>query len=168
LQSRATMPRSRAGLALGLLLAAWGAAAEEQTAPPAAEPPVLSLEQLMKLPSSAPVEASIERRGGSTKPEWQARFRSVREDMAEADSALEEVRAQLEEEVGEGGSWKMSAPGMGSAQDPTNTPSNYRLSQDLKRKREESERARQALRDLEVEANLAGVPESWRKDSPVR
>lgn len=167
MQSRATTPHSRAALTLGLLLAAWGASAEEQASPPASEP-VLSLEQLMKLPSSAPVEASIERRGGSTKAEWQARFRSVRKDMAEADSELEAVRDQLEEEVGEGGSWKMSAPGLGSAQDPTDAPSNYRLSQELKRKREESQRARQALLDLEVEANLAGVPEDWRKDTPVR
>ena len=167
MQSRATTPRSRAALALGLLLAAWGASAEEE-APPQEAPPVLSLEQLMKLPSSAPVEASIERHGGSTKAEWQVRFRSVREDMADADSALAAVRAELEEEMGEGGSWKMSAPGIGAAQDPTDAPSNYRLSQDLRRKREEAERTRQALLDLEVEANLAGVPESWQKDAAVR
>jgi hypothetical protein len=120
----------------------------------------------MKLPPAAPTDAQIARKGGDTKPEWQARFRSAREAVAEADRELEEVRDELEELAGDGSSWKMSAPGIGSVEDPTNAPMNYQLNRRLKTKREESLRTRQALRDLEVEANLAGLPEEWRHTEP--
>lgn len=147
------------------LLFALGAYAEE---PPtrAAPAPVVPLDQLMKLPSSAPTDAQIARKGGDTKPEWQARFRSARKDVAEADRELQEVREELEELAGEGSSWKMSAPGMGSVEAPTDTPMDYQLSRRLKSKRAESKRTRQALHELEVEANLAGVPEEWRHSEP--
>jgi hypothetical protein len=157
MQLHSTRAGGRALVALGALLLVSGAAAEEPQAP------VVPLDQLLKLPSSAPVEASIERRGGNTKSEWQARFRSAREDVSKADAELEQVRADLEKVAGRESSWTMSAPGLGAAKDPTDTPLDYRLSQDLKKTREEAARARQALQDLEVEANLAGVPESWRK-----
>jgi hypothetical protein len=55
----------------------------------------------------------------------------------------------------------MSAPGLGAATANEN-PTDYRLSQELKRGREEVDRAERALHELEVEANLAGVPEAWR------
>lgn len=166
MQQRATRLLCRTCAALCLLLGlAIGAAGQDQESP---APPVVPLDQLLKLPSSAPVEASIERRGGDTKAEWQARFRAAHKDVSEADSALQEVRDKLEEAAGDESAWTMSAPGLGGAQDPTNAPLDYRLSQDMKRKREESARAHQALRDLEVEANLAGVPDGWRTDEPEK
>ena len=147
------------------LVFALGASAED---PPIRDTPpmVIPLDQLLKLPASAPTDAQIARKGGDTKPKWQARFRSAHKDVAEADRELQEVRDELEELAADGSAWKMSAPGIGSVEDPTNTPMNYQLSRRLKTKREESLRTRQALRDLEVEANLAGVPEEWRHTEP--
>jgi len=140
-------------------------ASAQDDVPAQASAPVVPLDDLLKLPPSAPTDAEIERKGGDTKPQWQARFRSARKGVTAADEELQEVRDELEELSGESGSWKMSAPGLGSVEDPTDAPSNYRLSRALKSKREEASRARQALRDLEVEANLAGVPESWRRSA---
>ena len=40
---------------------------------------------------------------------------------------------------------------------------NYGLKQEIQRKREDVARAERRLRDLIVEANLAGVPEEWYK-----
>jgi hypothetical protein len=42
-------------------------------------------------------------------------------------------------------------------------PLDYRIRQTIKRHREEIKRLERQLRELEVEANLAAVPEDWRK-----
>ena len=62
-----------------------------------------------------------------------------------------------------GGAWTMTAPGLGggAAAASPETPLDFKLSQDLKRSREELARTERQLQDLEVEANLAGVPEHW-------
>jgi hypothetical protein len=44
-----------------------------------------------------------------------------------------------------------------------NSPVNYGLRQEIQRNREDVVRAERKLRDLNVEANLAGVPENWHK-----
>jgi hypothetical protein len=130
------------------------------------DPPSVPLDRLLKLPSSAPVHARVEKRGGSTRSQWQARFEKAREEREIARLALEEVRAELEE-ASEGGAWTMTAPGLGGAVSPSETPLDFKLSQDLKRSREELERTERQLQDLEVEANLAGVPEHWcQPDAP--
>ena len=129
------------------------------------DPPSVPLDRLLKLPSSAPVQARVEKRGGSTRGEWQARFEKAREEREAAHLALEDVRAELEEAAG-GEAWTMTAPGLGAAAVPE-TPRDFKLSQDLKRCREELERTERQLQDLAVEANLAGVPERWRQpDAP--
>ena len=53
--------------------------------------------------------------------------------------------------------------GEGGTTTTAETPLDYKLSQDLRRSREEVERAERQLQDLGVEANLAGVPEDWRQ-----
>ncbi len=159
--------RRRRGVALGPFLA-LAALLPVLASPGAAEeaPPreVVPLDQLLQLPNSAPVKASIEKRGGSTKPQWQARFRAARENVKKAKEALAATRLELEEAAGEGGQWQMTAPGLGGGAGATNTdaPLDYQLSQALRRQREEVERTRQALLELETEANLAGVPADWR------
>ena len=126
------------------------------------DPPSVPLDRLLKLPSSAPVQARVEKRGGSTRGQWQARFEKAREERETARLALGEVRAELEKTAG-GEAWKMTAPGLGGAASQSETPLDFKLSQDLKRSREELERTERQLQDLEVEANLAGVPENWRQ-----
>ena len=130
------------------------------------DPPSVPLDRLLKLPSSAPVQAQVEKRGGSTRGQWQARFEKAREEREDARLALEEVRAELEEMAG-GEAWQMTAPGLGAAAAPSETPLDFKLSQDLRRCREELERTERQLQDLAIEANLAGVPEHWSQpDAP--
>jgi hypothetical protein len=124
------------------------------------DPPSVPLDRLLRLPSSTPVQGQVEKHGGSTRGQWQARFDKAREDRETARQALEEVRAELEE-ASDGDAWKMTAPGLGGGATPSETPLDFKLSQDLKRSRAELERTERQLQDLEVEANLAGVPEEW-------
>lgn len=130
------------------------------------EKPV-SLDQLLRLPSNTPTTvAPVEKKGGRTRVQWQERYRTVRKDMENAEKDLAESRAALEERMGEEtGQWKMAAPGMGDTTSNPDTPTDFRLSQQLRRDREEVARAEIALRDLDVEANLAGIPEDWRMDA---
>jgi hypothetical protein len=124
------------------------------------DPPSVPLDRLLKLPSAAPVQARVEKRGGSTRGQWQARFEKAREERETARLALEEVRAELEKAAG-GEAWTMTAPGLGAATVAPETPLDFKLSQDLKRGREELERTERQLQDLAIEADLAGVPEHW-------
>ena len=124
------------------------------------DPPNVPLDRLLKLPASTPVQARVDKRGGSTRSQWQTRFDRAREEREAARLALEEVRAELEE-ASEGDAWTMTAPGLGATAEPTETPLDFKLSQDLRRCREELERTERQLQDLAVEANLAGVPEHW-------
>ncbi len=153
--------RIRRGAALiGALLAAV-------VAPPAVgqegDPSAVPLENLLKIPDTVPVQSVVARRGGSTRPEWQERFEKARDEQDRAKVALEEVRGQLEE-LSTGEAWKMTAPGLGGgAQAPTESSLDYRLSRELRRQREEVERTERRLKELEIQANLAGVPEDWRR-----
>lgn len=158
-------PRRRsfaAAVALAIGLGGASARAEEPGAPAAVPPPKVSLDQLLKLPES--VDYRVELRGGATPDEWRRRFRQARQGVEEAESALARSLAALEKES-EAGPWKVAPPGLGGlASDPsTDAPSNYPLSLEIKRNRAEVKRAHQALTDLEVEANLAGVPADWRE-----
>ena len=143
-----------------LVLAAGGVGAAENDG-------TVSLDQLLKIPSQAPVgPVEVEKRSGKTRSQWQRRYRMVRKDLVVAEDDLVEARQALEERMGEEpGQWKMTPPGIGDATQTSDAPTDYRLSQQLKRGREEVERAERAIQDLDVEANLAGVPEDWRKDA---
>jgi len=121
----------------------------------------------MRLPDS--VEYTVRRRGNASEDEWRSRFREARQDLEEARAALDRSMKELEEVGGSTPQWKVAPPGIPQAQaSPTDvaadpgTPLNYRLSVEIRRHREEIKRAEQALTDLEIEANLAGVPDDWR------
>ncbi len=153
--------RIRRGAALiGALLAAGVAApALGQEGDPSAVP----LDKLLEIPDSISVHSGVVRRGGSTRREWQERFERARDERDRAKLALEKVRGQLEE-LSTGEAWRMSAPGLGGgAQAPTESSLDYRLSQELRRQRDEVERTERRLKELEIESNLAGVPEDWRR-----
>ena len=144
--------------------------------PSAEEPgPAVPLDQLLRLPAGTGMGSAAERRGGHTKSEWQTRFRQARKDEVEARDEVATARALIEKKAGEegAGQWRMGAPGLGAV-DPSqqdtltnpnanlNNPLDYGLTQRLRRGRENLARAERALQDLEVEANLAGVPQEWR------
>jgi hypothetical protein len=157
------------GLALGsFLLIATPAPAQERardanTAPgreaPAREArPEVDLDDLLKLPES--MRYDVERRGGATRGEWKTRFLTVRTDLEEAQGALARAQTELEHVAGSADAWKLSPPGGGA--EVSDAPLDFRLRQEIRRQRSEVERLEKRLLELDIEANLAGVPQDWR------
>lgn len=116
------------------------------------------IDQLLKLPTS--YRANDVHKGGATRIEWRARFEEARADLSEKEKNLARVRAELEKTAGDATSWKMAPPGADLSGE--NNPVSFRLTQELRRSREEVEHAEKRLTDLDIEASLAGVPDDWR------
>jgi hypothetical protein len=147
------------------LVSAPGAAEEESqaasdggSAAPRAETPAVALDQLLTLPSDRTY--SVERKGGLTRGEWRSRFEEVRADLTKEREALESTQAKLED-AASGAQWSVN-PIPGSETDQSRTPVDFQLRTELRRHREEIDRLERKLRQLDIEANLAGVPEDWR------
>ena len=159
-RNRATGRKAPGIALLGLWVAVCPvlAAGDEDTAAPA----VVKLDQLLKLPDSLAIEPQV--RGGSTRAEWRSRFDGARKDVVDARAALARTRVKLEELAGESSAWKMSAPGLGALDTGSSNqgPLDYSISTEMRNNREELERSERHLTELGIEANLAGVPESWR------
>ncbi len=153
--------RKRGIAALGLSwlivpLVAAAAADVEAESPPKS----VSLDQLLTLPSALPVESA--QRGGQTRGEWNGRSAEAEAEVETAQADLDESLERLSELVGKTSNWKVGAPGV-QAGASDNSPVNYGLRQEIKQNREDVVRAERKLRELSVEANLAGVPEDWYK-----
>ncbi len=151
-----------------------GAAAEEAAesprAPaPAAESPSsaaepaptapVALERLLKLPDS--LDYSVPSRGGATRPEWRARFESVRTELAEERRGLAEAQEKLAKVAGSTDA-RQVGPGLPGVESSNDGPLDYRLRQEIRNHRDEIDRLERELRSLEVEADLASVPADWR------
>jgi hypothetical protein len=151
---------------LGAVVVASALALGAQSAWAQGDEPV-SLDRLLKIPSSAPMgRVEMEKKGGRRRSQWQERYRTVRLDLVKAEENLAESRELLAERMStETSQWKMAAPGIGDASSTSDAPTDYKLTQQLRRDREELARAERAIQDLDVEANLAGVPEDWRRDN---
>lgn len=139
-------------LALPALLAVGSAPAQEGAAK-------VELEKLLKLPDS--LDYAVEQRGGATRAEWLERFQEARASVEEAEAALRRSQAELEEVASSSGAWQVAPPGVSTP--TTEQPLDYRLRQDIRRKKREVEAAERRLQDLTIEANLAGVPDDWRE-----
>lgn len=151
------IPRSASWLALALAAPlALGVPAQGQDG---SERPQVGLDQLLELPTGR--EYAVEKRGGMTRSEWRSRFVALREALAEARESLEKSEAQLEEVAASTEPWQLGPqlPGVTQA----DAPLDYRLRQEIRRFREEIERLEDRTAELKVQANLAGVPEDWRK-----
>jgi len=155
--------RKRGTAALGLswlvvpLVAAAAADVDVDAEPP---PKNVTLDQLLTLPSALPVESG--QRAGLTRAEWSSRFAEAEAKLVAARADLDESLDRLSELAGKTSNWKVAAPG-GQAAASDNSPVNYGLRQEIQRNREDVVRTERKLRDLNVEANLAGVPENWHK-----
>ncbi len=156
--------RARASLGALLLLPVGVArAAEEAEAPaPAAAPGQASvpLDRLLKLPDSFTSRVPPPTRAGATQREWQTRFQEARAKIEEARVALARVQKELEQTASESNTWQVAAPGQPPPSEAS--PLSFRLTQEIRRRREELSLAETGLQDLEIQANLADVPEDWR------
>jgi hypothetical protein len=139
------------------------AAEEPQTAPaPAAEPtaPPVAYDALFRLPSEGSARPAAEGAPLDRK-RWEARFSDVRGDLDGARGKLAKAQADLEALAHKSESWQMAAPG--AKTNSENSPVSYKLRQEIREYREDVGRAERRLRELEVEASLAGVPAEWRQ-----
>ena len=142
--------------------------APTRSAPSGAPGP--GLDALLQLPSGYGVQSGP-RVAGTTEAEWRRRFAKARQELALAEQQLAATKKELDEEAGSGGAsqWAVAPPGAsnsgGGAGGPNNSPVSFRLRQALRDQREDVEQKKRALRDLGIEADLAGVPADWRGSS---
>jgi hypothetical protein len=132
----------------------------------AAGPPApatgVPLEKLLRVPSSAGPVDGEPRRGGRTRGEWQARFAAAESELVRARKGVDDSRRKLEE-IAPDQAWSMGAPGLPVQVSPAETPIDFKLRQELRRQREEVDFAERRLQELAIEANLAQVPDEWRR-----
>jgi hypothetical protein len=143
-------------LAAALPLFVTAAAVAEEGAP------AVGLDKLLRIPATAKFAPS--KRGQNTKAEWRERFDESELALAKARLNLAETQAKLAEIGSKSSAWTMGAPGMSSVnrEKAVETPLDQTLSQEMKTHRAALERAESHRADLEVEANLANLPEDWR------
>jgi hypothetical protein len=126
--------------------------------PPAATAPpgkTIDLDTLLHPPATA-LQPTGKVYGGRDQKAWQAEFRKARAEISDLQGKIEAEQEHLRS--ASGGDWQYSPTG-GEATDPEV----LKLRATLKRDRQSLEASQQRLRDLDVEASLAGVPEDWRK-----
>ena len=146
-------------VSLPLALLSPGVSAE----PPApGDAPAVGLGQLLHLPKSYQSAKPDEGPRG-TADEWRARYAAADEGISEARAELQRLQGKLEAHAQEASSWNVAAPGLGMA-NPEDVPMNFTLSQQIRVQKEAVEQARRNRKMLDVEADLAGVPEDWRTD----
>ena len=121
------------------------------------------LDDLLKLPSGFMTREAERPVAGASEDEWRRRFTRAEQAIGDAREALAETRRELDGLAGTGGAsqWSVAPPGA-SGQDNSTSPLSFKLRQDLVRNREALEAAEKALRELKIEADLAGVPAAWR------
>jgi hypothetical protein len=146
------------------VVALLGAAAQADPPPGSATAPKpgadVGLDSLLRLPPTTS-PAAEPRAGGATKQEWQQRFATARGDVETARQAIDKAQDELGKMARGTDSWQMSAPGAQAGAQTETSPMSYKLRQELRNQREELASAERRLTDLEVEANLAGIPEEW-------
>ena len=133
-------------------------ASEEAAPAPHAKPSApLDLDRLLRPPGVAPSTPTAEPSyGGRDRAEWREEFASANAEVADLQAKVEANQGRLRANTA--GDWNYSPAG-GEATDPEV----LKLRAQLRRDRQSLEAARQRLRDLRVEASLAGVPEAWLK-----
>jgi len=151
-------------LAAGLLAAGLSPRARgaDEPAEAPAPAPSVPLDRLFELPTGFETRPSEQRRGAG-EAEWRARFAEARATLAQSEAALARAKAELAEQAESANAWSVAPPVGGLPQGNSDAPMNYELSQRIKRHQRAVDEAKKRLLDLEVEANLAGVPDAWRQ-----
>lgn len=136
---------------------AWGEEATGAEPAPAQGQPA-ELDRLLRLPAGQTY--GVDRRGGLSRGEWRARFVEVQDALANERKGLEAAEAKLDDTASSASNWQVApVPGMQPSPD---APLDYQLRVTIRRHKSEIERLERKLKQLEIEANLAGVPPEWR------
>ena len=122
------------------------------------------LDDLLKLPSDFTPKDRAQPVAGASEDEWKRRFDRADKAIGEAHESLAETRRELDgvAEAGGASQWSVAPPGGGDGGNQGPSPLSFKLRQELVRNREALESAEKALRELRIEADLAGVPAEWR------
>jgi hypothetical protein len=137
---------------------------DDESAQPAQPPPEdgadvppksLDLDRLLH-PSAVRLQPTGKIFGGRDQKGWKEEFRKARQEVSDLEGKVEAGQEHLRS--ASAGEWNYSPAG-GEVTDPEV----LKLRAQLKRDRQSLEASRQRLRDLDVEASLAGAPEDWRK-----
>jgi hypothetical protein len=145
-----------AALLLAALCAAPGDGRAQGESPSA--PGKVDLDKLLQLPGGLAFD--VEKRGGLTRSEWLARYDEARRSVEDARAGLADAQDRLARVAGRKDNWNMAPPGL--PVESAESGDTYRLRDEVRRWRAEIERSEARLRELDIEASLAGVPDSWR------
>jgi hypothetical protein len=119
------------------------------------------LDALLHLPTGF-VTTEPDAVAGAGEGEWRRRFTKADRELLEARASLEDTKRELEgvADSGGGSQWSIAPPGSDSS--PTTSPLSFKLREKLREGRDQIEVREKAMRGLRIEADLAGVPQSWR------
>jgi len=151
-------------LLLLVVLIPLSAAGQEQPGDADQEPPrvgrqpSLGLDSLLTPRSVAPHETGL--RGGKDRATWRREFERARNEVAQLDQQVASLQQAIRDRST--GDWGYTPTGSGAPSDPEI----LRLRAELKRDRQSLEAAENRLRELEVEASLAEVPDAWLEPDP--
>jgi hypothetical protein len=150
--------------AAALALAAATSAADPAEGEPGASPPPPggSIDHLFELPSGFEPQVG-EKRGGASESTWRARFIEARAEIEEAETRLRASKQKLADLAEEGGGWGVAPPVPGMVTQSNDAPLNYEMRERIRRNEAALDEAKRHLVNLEIEANLANVPEAWRR-----
>lgn len=126
--------------------------------PPTA-PPQVEFERLFRLPKS--YNAGGGRHRGVTSEGWRTRFAETSSAVASAQRELADAQDALENTAADSSQWQMGAPGLGQS-NADHASVSYKLRAQIRGLRDDVAAAEQQQRELVIEADLAGVPDSWR------
>jgi hypothetical protein len=146
-----------------LFLVAGFAQAQEETEAPDPAPsrpastPKLGLDRLLSPPSAGVPRPVSTRPGGQGRDAWEQRFSKARLEVLDLQERLDKLQERMRDASGESG-YMYSPTGVSETYDPEV----LKIRAAMKRDRQSLEAAERRLRDLEVEASLAGVPEAWQ------
>ena len=114
----------------------------------------LSLDSILS-PRQENWEAKPTLRGGRDRESWRRDFENARAEVTQLDGQVDALQEKLR--AASTGEWSYTPTGAGEASDPEV----LKLRAQLKRDRSSLATAQARLRDLEVEASLAEVPDPW-------
>ena len=112
-------------------------------------------------PAAAPTE---ELHGGRNREAWAKAFIDARAEVREIETRLEKSRKKVREASSSSGAYQYSP--IGGTESTSTDPEVLKARAQAGRDKKELEAAQTRLRDLQVEASLAGVPEEWIPSEP--
>lgn len=128
------------------------------------------IDSLLQLPSGYTGRSGREAVAGVSESAWRRRFEQTNQRLTSARAELEATKVALDGAAVTGGAnqWAVAAPGGGQGGGGgggvanSGSPLSFKLRQKLRKHRNELDTAEKAMKELVIEADLAGVPAAWR------